>query len=145
MSLPIASDAIKCMKHQDRDIEFYCKGCKTLICSRCMFHEHNGHQLCLLEDALDYLMDHLDDLESAYNARLKRGSTNTSQTDSELANSLKKIDQFKTKQINYIRHAFDAAIESLLKRKEALIDQTTERYDQEKLNLNHAVKSQVEK
>jgi len=34
-----------CFKHQDKEIEYFCKICHSIVCPRCMFAEHNGHEL----------------------------------------------------------------------------------------------------
>ena len=55
-----------CEKHSDREIEFYCNDCKVLVCSRCMFFDHNGHQLSLLDDILPGLENEMDRLLAQY-------------------------------------------------------------------------------
>ena len=56
----------KWTKHTDHEIEFYCTEWKALICSRCMFFDHNGHQLSLLDQALDTLISEMGKLEKYY-------------------------------------------------------------------------------
>ena len=34
-----------CYKHQDKEIEYFCKICHSIVCPKCMFSEHNGHDL----------------------------------------------------------------------------------------------------
>ena len=38
-------DAIFCPKHYDKPIEYFCKLCTGTVCVRCIFDEHNGHEL----------------------------------------------------------------------------------------------------
>ena len=49
-----------CEKHPVKEIEFFCQGksdlsnrveCKEMVCSKCMFYDHNGHKLSLVDDA----------------------------------------------------------------------------------------------
>ena len=34
-----------CIKHRDKVIEYFCRNCHVLVCAKCMFQEHNGHEL----------------------------------------------------------------------------------------------------
>ena len=52
----------------------------------------------------------------------------------------KQLDQNKIKQINLIRQGFEQIIESLIKRKESLIDETSKRFDQESSNFTNMVR-----
>lgn len=35
----------RCMVHKHKELEFFCRTCSKLVCSNCMFYEHNGHAL----------------------------------------------------------------------------------------------------
>ena len=41
---------VLCFKHQDKQIEFFCKVCHENVCARCMFSQHQGHELAELSD-----------------------------------------------------------------------------------------------
>ena len=41
---------VLCFKHPDKEIEYFCKNCHAIVCPKCMFVEHNGHDLAQLED-----------------------------------------------------------------------------------------------
>ena len=41
---------VLCFKHPDKEIEYFCKICHQIVCPKCMFTEHNGHDLAQLED-----------------------------------------------------------------------------------------------
>lgn len=34
-----------CSKHPEKAIEYFCKQCNLVVCSKCMFLDHNGHEL----------------------------------------------------------------------------------------------------
>lgn len=34
-----------CPRHFDKPIEYFCKQCSITVCVKCMFDEHNGHDL----------------------------------------------------------------------------------------------------
>lgn len=43
-------DYIYCPKHYDKPIEYFCKLCTGTVCVRCIFDEHNGHELIQIEE-----------------------------------------------------------------------------------------------
>lgn len=36
---------IMCNRHYDKVIEYFCKQCSLTVCVKCMFDDHNGHEL----------------------------------------------------------------------------------------------------
>ena len=52
-----------CGKHPDKAIEYFCKQCNLVVCSKCMFLEHNGHELALLEDVTTLVRKNIFDLK----------------------------------------------------------------------------------
>ena len=51
-----------CFKHQDKEIEYFCKFCHTIVCPKCMFSDHNGHELAQLEDVTNIIKQNIYDL-----------------------------------------------------------------------------------
>lgn len=41
---------IYCPRHYDKPIEYFCKLCTITVCVRCIFDEHNGHELIQIEE-----------------------------------------------------------------------------------------------
>ena len=39
-----------CTRHIDKKVEYFCKTCSDTVCARCIFDEHNGHELVQIED-----------------------------------------------------------------------------------------------
>ena len=39
-----------CLKHPEKEEEFYCSQCEELICSRCLVSDHRGHQCDLISE-----------------------------------------------------------------------------------------------
>ena len=68
-----------CNVHPDKEIEFYWKDCNSLICSRWMFSDHNGHNLSLLQEAIKLFEKQIDLLFSDYK---KLNSKDASQSES---------------------------------------------------------------
>jgi Skp family chaperone for outer membrane proteins len=36
---------VSCTRHSDKLIEYFCKTCTLTVCVKCIFDEHNGHEL----------------------------------------------------------------------------------------------------
>ena len=41
---------VYCYMHQERQIEYFCRNCHQLVCPKCMFKDHNGHEFAQLDD-----------------------------------------------------------------------------------------------
>lgn len=39
------SGKVFCSRHPEKEIEYFCKYCHQIVCPKCMFSEHNGHEL----------------------------------------------------------------------------------------------------
>ncbi len=55
----------RCVEHEGRPFEFYCRSCKTLGCSTCVLNEHRDHTTDVC-DAPDVLPEHLNKLKALY-------------------------------------------------------------------------------
>ena len=45
ISNPNPGGKVFCAKHPEKEIEYFCKICHSIVCPKCMFIEHNGHEL----------------------------------------------------------------------------------------------------
>ena len=54
---------VYCPRHLDKPIEYFCKQCSTTVCVRCMFDEHNGHDLVQIEEMASSLKQNVLDLQ----------------------------------------------------------------------------------
>jgi len=41
---------VTCPKHVDKDVEYFCRQCSKTVCVKCIFDEHNGHDLIQIEE-----------------------------------------------------------------------------------------------
>jgi B-box zinc finger/zinc-RING finger domain len=48
-------DFVFCPRHTDKPIEYFCKQCSITVCVKCMFDEHNGHELIQIEEMANSL------------------------------------------------------------------------------------------
>ena len=52
-----------CPRHSDKPIEYFCKQCSVTVCVKCMFDEHNGHELIQIEEMANSLKQNVLDLQ----------------------------------------------------------------------------------
>ena len=43
-------ESIPCPKHIHKLIEYFCKTCSMSVCVKCIYDDHNGHQLMQIEE-----------------------------------------------------------------------------------------------
>ena len=55
----------RCVEHEGRPFEFYCRSCQTLGCSTCVLEAHRDHTTNVC-DAPDVLPEHLNKLKALY-------------------------------------------------------------------------------
>lgn len=51
-----------CTRHLEKKVEYFCKTCSDTVCARCIFDEHNGHELVQIEDMATSLKQNVLDL-----------------------------------------------------------------------------------
>lgn len=54
-----------CPKHPDRQVEYFCCECYSLVCPKCMFHLHNGHSLSQISPIYSNITENLSSLSSS--------------------------------------------------------------------------------
>ena len=55
MNDSILTGNVTCGRHYDKMIEYFCKTCTATVCVRCIFDEHNGHELVQIEEMANSL------------------------------------------------------------------------------------------
>ena len=53
----------RCERHPEKQIEYFCRSCHTLVCPKCMFADHNGHELATLAEVCLIVKQNIDDLQ----------------------------------------------------------------------------------
>ena len=54
---------VYCPRHYDKPIEYFCKLCTVTVCVKCIFDEHNGHELIQIEEMASSLKQNVLDLQ----------------------------------------------------------------------------------
>lgn len=52
-----------CGRHPDTVVEYFCKTCSLTICPKCVYEEHNGHDLVQIEEMAEILKKNVIDLQ----------------------------------------------------------------------------------
>ena len=53
---------VYCSSHPEKPIEYFCRVCHCLVCPRCMYQDHNGHELAQLDDVTAIVRQNIFDL-----------------------------------------------------------------------------------
>ena len=53
---------VYCPRHYDKPIEYFCKLCTLTVCVKCIFDEHNGHELIQIDEMASSLKQNVLDL-----------------------------------------------------------------------------------
>ena len=55
---------VYCSKHTDKMIEYFCRVCQDLVCPKCMYEVHNGHDLAQLDEVTGIVRQKVSDLRA---------------------------------------------------------------------------------
>ena len=55
-------ETIQCPRHTSKMIDFFCKTCSISVCSKCIYDDHNGHNLMPIKDMSNSLKQNVIDL-----------------------------------------------------------------------------------
>lgn len=55
--------SVMCGRHADKYIEYFCRTCTQTVCVKCIFDEHNGHELVQIEEMANSLKQNVLDLQ----------------------------------------------------------------------------------
>lgn len=54
---------VVCPRHSDKSTEYFCKTCTNTVCVKCIFDEHNGHELVNIDEMATSLKQNVLDLQ----------------------------------------------------------------------------------
>lgn len=113
-----------CFKHQDKEIEYFCKICHAIVCPKCMFAEHNGHELAQLEDVTNIIKQNIYDLHKLL--------LNTKRINDDNKNYIQHIKEevlrLKAQQLRSIDQGFAELIKKLEDKREELKSEFSNKY-----------------
>ena len=126
-----ANGKVNCSKHQDKEIEYFCKICHSIVCPKCMFAEHNGHELAHLEDVTNIIKQNIYDLHKLL--------LNTKRINEDNRNYVvhikEEIGRLKEQQLRNIDKGFGDLIKKLEEKKEELKNEFSSKYLIEENNV----------
>lgn len=113
-----------CFKHQDKEIEYFCKFCHTIVCSKCMFSDHNGHELAQLEDVTNIIKQNIYDLNKLM-LNTKRINDDNRQFIEHIKQEIQRLNEQQARNID---KGFNELILKLQERRDELKQAFAEKY-----------------
>lgn len=100
---------VACPKHADKAIEYFCRVCQRLVCSRCMFESCNGHELSQLDEVTGIVRRNVADLRSLMQSTRTTNDGNVTY----IEHKMNEIERMKEQQIYFIEYGFGEVIKKL--------------------------------
>lgn len=113
-----------CVKHKEKEIEFFCQTCTTVVCSLCIFETHNGHHLTLLEDMSTIIKNNVKDFGKILKNLEKVNEDNQTNAESKLDD----VDKQKQTQITMVTKSFDEILKKIEEKKTSIIEEFNNKY-----------------
>jgi len=130
-TLNVGSKKVFWGKHRDKEIEYYCKLCHSIVCPKCMFADHNGHELAQLEDVTSIIKQNIQDL----NKLLLNTKRITEDKKNYVVYLKKEIDKLKEVQLKNIDQGFAALIKRMEDKRDSLKEEFKAKYVAESMTM----------
>ena len=112
-----ASDSVYCSKHPEKDIEFYCKTCLSVLCSRCLHASHKTHETTEIDSQTrKHVEGQMSDLVTKAQSKLSAAKEHLAYIEQIGKDARTRLEQIQTK----IKTVFDSIIAS---RQKQLLDE----------------------
>jgi len=95
------------------------------VCSKCIFHQHNGHDLCQLDDIVKHIVTQLTALNSQVDHVIKEQE----ECKQAMASNKEEIEKKREKQVLIINRRFQDIFKKLEDRKTALTKEIISKFD----------------
>jgi hypothetical protein len=115
---------VLCYKHPDKEIEYFCKICHAIVCPKCMFTEHNGHDLAQLEDVTSIIKQNIYDL----NKLLLNTKRISDDNRTYIVHQREEVVRLKEQQMKNIDKGFSDLIRKLEEKRDELKADFTQKY-----------------
>ena len=113
-------------RHQNEELKYYCKNCKTAVCQTCSSVEHSGHTLGLIEDEAERQKTVIRTLIKTLTQNLEAKKNFVSQADEKCVKVLQKSEEMKTN-IQLFVEKLKALIDAEKERVFAAVEKQTEK------------------
>ena len=123
---------VMCPTHTNKLIEYFCKNCQALVCPKCMFETHNGHELAQLEEVTAIVRENVTDLRTLMDNTRRVNDDNLS----FIEHRRSEISRMKDQQIYFIDYGFSEVIKKLEEKREQLKADFLEKYEKEEARFN---------
>eukprot|EP00347_Sterkiella_histriomuscorum_P017258 403350081 len=136
MSLEGDDQSTRCMVHRHKELEFYCRTCNQMVCSNCMFYEHNGHALSQLEEINGLLVHNISDLSK----QMQKSRSLVNVNKSQLEKLLQQVQFLEEQQFENIEKGFQAILNRLNEKKQTMMAEMSMKYTAEKRKFSQQLK-----
>ncbi|CDW72594.1 kelch motif family protein [Stylonychia lemnae] len=134
------SSKFYCKIHAERFIEYYCQQCHQSVCSRCMFENHNGHELSQIDDALKLMRSKL----LSFDEKLVEVIKENEESKNILVDYHKQVEQMREKQQKLIDQKFKDLIQKIEERKQQISREVLHKYESAVFKVADKLKMIVE-
>ena len=129
-------DTVMCAKHPEKRIEYFCRQCHHLVCPKCMFHDHNGHELAQLDEVTVIVKQNITDLHKLLLNTKRINDDNSSFID----HMRDEVGRIKEQQLSNIDKGFGEVIQKLEQKRDQLKEDFTTKYHQEHIKFEQKSK-----
>ncbi|XP_041372541.1 tripartite motif containing 13-like [Gigantopelta aegis] len=123
-------------KHNNMNLDLYCKNCATDICSSCVHVSHRYHEILDLKDVYKAKMDHmktsLKDIQTSSDRAQKYSS--------RLSEQNATLDSMKENICKYIDDSYEEVIQKLSEKRKQMKEDVTSNIDKQKADTNEQMK-----
>lgn len=116
-----------CIKHKDKQIEFFCSDCSCAICSLCIYETHNGHKLSLLDDITGIIKKKMGDFFIRIQDIIKINKDNKFNWQKRKD----EVNEYQKQQINIVIKSFKEISNKLEEKKNVIIKEFKNKYNHE--------------
>ena len=126
-SAPSLEENDLCIKHKDKQIEFFCSDCSNAICSLCLYEAHNGHKLSLLDDISGIIKNKMGEFFTRIQDIIKFNKDNKFNWQKRKD----EVNEYQKQQINIVIKSFKEINNKLEEKKNVIIKEFKNKYNHE--------------
>lgn len=118
---------VMCPRHHDKIIEYFCKNCTQTVWVKCMFDDHNGHELLQVDEMTNVLKQNVYDLQ-----KMLVNATRLNEENRKLIEQVKdELSKLKQQQMQNIDKGFMELMKKLEDKKQEIMLEFEKRYKKE--------------
>ncbi|XP_041373030.1 E3 ubiquitin-protein ligase TRIM56-like [Gigantopelta aegis] len=125
-----------CKKHNNMNLDLYCKECSTDICSSCVHVSHRDHEILDLKDVYEAKMDHMKTTLKNIQSSSERRQRYTSRLSKQNAS----LDSMKENVLKHIDDSYEEIIHKLSDKRKQMKEDVISNIQKQKADRNEQMK-----